>query len=169
MQLKSAESHLTFCDTAILPTRTEPAVIPVRVVAAQLNFKASQPVALDPIRERHRISIVRLVARKVTPIKWVQAADQMPHGQVLRGMQGEEIGRVFVAESARVGIVRREELFEIVVQELRSVRFEYRRRVQPAVRIVQRNIERRATYERGQIRQMSIGGPIAIEIGQQLR
>ena len=39
----------------------EPVVVPGRVVAAELDLQALQPVAADPVAEQHGIAVVGLV------------------------------------------------------------------------------------------------------------
>ena len=63
MQLKSAVSQSTPSSMAISPDLDQPGVVPRRVVAAELDLQALQPVAADPVAQQHGVAVVGLARR----------------------------------------------------------------------------------------------------------
>ena len=74
------------------------AVIPVRIIAAQLDLEAFEPVALNPILQQHGVSVVRFLARQLRFFQQIQPPDQMPSNQALWAMRGQEVSRILALE-----------------------------------------------------------------------
>ena len=84
VQLKSAvsQSHaLLDRDPADLE---EPVVVPVGVVAAELDLQALEPVAPDPVAQQDGIAVVAARNRSGPTVDRVLTADQVPRGDRLR-------------------------------------------------------------------------------------
>ena len=68
-------------------------VVPVGVVAAELDLEALEAVLADPVAKQDRVAVLRLGPGQVPRIDRVLAADQVPGGDRLRpGMDEELIG-----------------------------------------------------------------------------
>ena len=71
----------------------QPVVVPVGVVAAELDLEALEPVLADPVAQQDRVAVLRFGAGQVPGVDRVLAADQVPGGDRLRpGMDQELLG-----------------------------------------------------------------------------
>ena len=133
-----------------LPDRDEAAVVPARIVAAQLHLQALQPVAPDPVREQHRVAVVRLVALEFRGDDRVLARDQVPGGDALRCGVDQVLGRVSPRERDPARPFGNEVVREVAVHVLRRVGLVDGEAEQHAEGVVEREVERRAAHQGGE-------------------
>ena len=60
------------------PDADDALVVPVGIIAAQLDLEAQQGVAGNPVGQQHGVAVVGLGAGELRGIDWVQPADEVP-------------------------------------------------------------------------------------------
>ncbi len=93
VQLKSAVSQSTPFLDRDLADLEQSVVVPVGVVAAELDLEALEAVAANPVAEQDRIAVVGLGAGQLAGVDRVLAADQVPGGDRLGPGTDQEILR----------------------------------------------------------------------------
>ena len=127
-----------------------PSKIPVSVVAAQLDLETFQTVALDPIGEQHRITIVRFCARQLGVIQRVKSANQVPREQPVCASGQKEVARIPAGEAHGRVRSRSHECREVPSHPFRAVSIVNRAPMKLSVGVVHRLVEHRAADQRSQ-------------------
>ena len=147
----ASESHLQ-----------EAAVVPRLVRAAQLDFQAGEPVTPHPVAQQDRVAVVRLAPVQLGRLDRIQPPDQVPRRQLVMAGPQEVLG-VPVHERHAAAGRRREVAAQVVIQVAPVVGRVRRHSVQHAERVVQCQVERRGTHQRGEPRHAGCRLPVAID------
>ena len=151
------------CDTT---NADNPLVIPGCVVSGQLDLEVFQPIAIDPVLQKDGVRIPRFLAGQVVHGQRILAADEMARGdrgrrlaarhEILLRIPALKLGAVFLRIIGR----------QIPIHVLGVEAVEHGNLVELSIRVIERQIERRAAHQRRQIRHLLRLGTICVLFGQ---
>ena len=130
------------------PDAHQAVVVPGSVVAAQLDHQKAQAIALDPVRQQHRVAVIGLGTIELGGIEQVFAAHEVPGRQARWSLGDEVISWIFSLENGLRPVrvdqeIRQVPAHEVAVVGLVDVDF-----VQDAVGIVKCQVKERAADQR---------------------